>query len=391
MDILLTCEQNCAPYVEKEVQLRNIKYKEAQLFDSCLILKDLTKEDIIKCAYLLQTPLRISLLLGHFQVSLSTEKTVIALDEFFKTYEFKEASHISSAIKCTRKGSHEYNSVDVTQEAGRLLKRYYKDKTKKELEIDVKRPKQLFFIQIENKDAFIGLDLLGKDAAKRQYKVFSNPHSIKGPVAACLLMAADWNFKETLLDPFASGGVISIEAALMATNKSIHFYDKSLACKHYDFFKDMFEKTIQDIDNDTKKAPQITSIDSHMPNITAAKKNAKLAGIEKDISYSKLDIEWIDTKFSKQTVDKIVCLPLEESRATPRQKVQKIHQDIFYQAEFILTEKGSVTLLCQKPDQLVIAAKKYNFKPTKQELIWTGKLSRWIITFEKDKTVKKDI
>jgi hypothetical protein len=50
-DLLLACERGCAKYVQKELELRKIG-KEYETHDTALIAKGLTKEDLIKAAYL---------------------------------------------------------------------------------------------------------------------------------------------------------------------------------------------------------------------------------------------------------------------------------------------------------------------------------------------------
>ena len=230
---------------------------------------------------------------------------------------------------------------------------------------------------------FLGLGFeLVREPAKRKYKVFNNPHSVKGPVAACLLMASGWEPGQSLLDPFTSGGTIAIEAALMSTGTSLHFYDKQLACFELPVFT---KKAIEEADKKRKDADSklIFAFDARLPNVTAAKKNAKIAGVDKSLTFSKMDVEWIDTKMAAASVDRIVTQPIEASKHIREDRAKKLHQDLFYQADYALKPKGKMTFICHKPAALIAAAQQYGFKPESQELIHTGHLALWVLVMTK--------
>lgn len=381
MDLLLTCERGCAPYVQKELELRKLG-KEYELYDTAIIAKNLAKEELIRATYMLQTPSRICLLLGKTKVDVDTEETLIALETMIGTLDFKELffQDKTSFVECHREGTHEYNSIDISQEAGRILKRHCKEALTFVPTVDMKKPDILFFLHIDQEDAFLGIDLLGYDNAKRSYKVFNNPHSIKGTMAACLLMAADWKPGQTMLDPFCAGGVITIEAALIATGRSLHYYDKKLACKKHPLFAET-DEVIKQLDEAIKDARDIYAYDAQLRNVTAAKKNAKIAGVEKAITFSKMDAEWMDTKFAGKSVERIITQPLESSKHVPVQRALQINKEFFYAADYILAKDGGATFICQKPEELQEAAKQYGFTLKSQEQVFAGKLPMWIVVF----------
>jgi len=386
MDLFLTCDRGCAPYVKQEALLKGIKGS-CEEYDSCLVMKGLSEEDLVRAAYTLQTPMRIAWLLGATRVDVSMEETLTALEALIQSLTLTKAipHGMSFTVICDRQGTHDYTSVDIAQETGRLIKRQCKEQEGYTPLVDIKQPDVTIYLFIDEDDAWIGVDLLGKDSSKRAYKVFNNPHSVKGTTAACLLMAAQWTPGQSLLDPFTSGGTIAIEAALMTTKHSPHYYDKSLAClKHPSFPR--ARQVIEEADAQRAQAKEmIYAFDAHLPNVTAAKKNAKIAGVEKAISFSKLDVEWLDTKLSGKSIQRIVCQPLEASKHVPLSRAENIHKELFYQAGYVLTDDGTLTFLVQKPEELRRAAEQYGFSVKEQHMITTGKLPRWIITFERTK------
>lgn len=380
MDLFLACERGCANFVSRELSLREIKGT-VQEFDNVVTVEGMSEEDVIRATYTLQTPTFVGKLLAACTISVGFEDTLIELAAVAGTLPLKElfVKDKSFTVTCHREGTHEYNSVDVSQELGRTLKSLVKEELGFVPLVDLKNPHMIIHVHVEEEFAWISLDLVGKDVSKRSFKVFNNPHSMKGPVAASLLMAASWKPGMTLLDPFAADGIVPIEAALMNTNTSLHFYDKKLSlwpsAKAAELLVQFDER------REDRECHQINSFDAQLRNVTAAKKNAKIAGVEKSISFSKLDIEWIDTKIGSKTVDRIVTRPLEVSKHIAVAKAQKIQKDLFYQADYVLKKDGTITFLCHRPEDLVPIAEQYTFKLHSQHLIHTGQLPLWIATY----------
>lgn len=384
MDILLITERGTENYVCAELKQKGIT-GETIVKPTAITVKGLTEQAALKAAYLLQTPLRVCWALGETDVSLDTEETVLKLETMIGALDLKAIfpENKTFHVACRREGMHEYNSVDISQAAGRLFKRYAKESLSFVPEVDLKKPELLLHLHVEDEHAWLGLDLIGKDASKRPYKIFNNPHSIKGPTAASLLMAADWQPGMTLIDPYAGGGEIPIEAALFVAGRSVHYFDKDLQCKKHPLFAKIFDETLQALDAAMMPIPEKTihSFDAQLRNVTAEKKNAKIAGVEKDIVFSKLDIEWLDTKLSEKSIDRVITQPVESSKHVAENKAMTLHKSLFYQADFFLKKDGKLVFICSKPDEILKAAEQYKFKLDSQEQIYTGKLAWWVAIF----------
>lgn len=191
----------------------------------------------------------------------------------------------------------------------------------------------------------------------------------------------------SLIDPFTKSGIIPIEAALYQTGKPVNFYRKeALAFKHLkpldnEDWETFYEK-IDSQENESQKR-RIIGIDSSMPSITAAQKNAKLAGVNKSISFSRLDIEWLDTKFSEGEIDRLITNPPESSKRIGEKFVEKLNNELFYQAQYIISKNGKIGLLARNTDLLKKSAEKYGFKTDEERTVLLGKETLKAILFSR--------
>jgi hypothetical protein len=101
---------------------------------------------------------------------------------------------------------------------------------------------------------------------------------------------------------------------------------------------------------------------------------------------SRVTSEWLDLKFDKHDVDRIITRFPEVSIKLPQGLVEKLRKEFFYQAEYILKPKGTVTVLLRDVAPLIPHAKEFKFSLIKQQEIWTGEQKMHIATFSKEKS-----
>ena len=166
-------------------------------------------------------------------------------------------------------------------------------------------------------------------------------------MAFALARLSEYKSSESLLDCFAYSGMIPIEAALYASKFPVNFFNKDkFAFLKMEQFKGFnFKNFFSRLDKQFKKYPlRICSVDRSMKYVQYAKKNAKIAGVDKQIMFSRFDLEWLDTKFEKGSISKIVAkLPLSSEEI-----INKAYKEFFYQAEFILDKKGKIIIIANK-------------------------------------------
>ncbi|MBI4140211.1 hypothetical protein HY485_00070 [Candidatus Woesearchaeota archaeon] len=232
---------------------------------------------------------------------------------------------------------------------------------------------------------FVGVDISVEDLAKRDYRIFLGNDSLKGSVAFSLLHFAGYSSKMLVLDPFCRAGTIAVEAALFARNRSPRFFSKQeLRFLKIPLFKELdFDKLFAAWDSEEKVfTGKILCFDESFQHVNAAKKNAKIAGVLDDISFSRTDVEWLDIKLEPKTVDCVVTFPLQPSRIFPQKKLERIYEWFFRQCAFLL-KKGVVVIITKTVAESLLTkfAVAHKFLVKERHVIYQGKEEFVVLVF----------
>jgi len=243
-----------------------------------------------------------------------------------------------------------------------------------ELKVNLKNPSMKFYVYIlssavlssarqdtDVNTAYFGIDF-SEDLTKRDYRVFNNAVSLKGPTAFGLLMLAGYIPKEKYLNPSCYSGTLEIEAALYSTKTSHRYYNKSFPfmkffdCDWDKFFKGIDAERVEKSGGKTSNF-SITGSDPLLSSITAAGKNAKIAGMESFVDFRRVDLDWMDIKFDEKSIDRIVSFIPGSSKHD--KNLVKGFKQLFYHAEYILKYSGVAVIMCLSKDLLIDASKEY--------------------------------
>ncbi len=328
-----------------------------------------------KLCYNAQSIKKCLMLIAEAQISADLEQS---LASFLKLIEKESIIFLESSsfrVDCERLGTHDFSSVDFAKGIADIMLEQIHAK------IDFKNPKYIIFSYIADADCYIGLDLSGFDLSKREYRIFNHPSAIKGTIAYALFRTA---FNKSLekkgdsykiLNFFCKSGVVAIEAALFMSSFPVNFFRKTaFSFINFDFVKMDFENMFSEIDSEAKKSEmkfKIFASDPHMRNLSAAKKNAKIAGVEKKIEFSRNDLEWLDIKFGKQDIDIIIS----DLSLSKNEDAKKILKEFFYQCNYLLKKHGTIALLCREESLLLLikeSAAVQNFNIIEQRQFWQG-------------------
>ncbi|MEA3430028.1 MAG: THUMP domain-containing protein [Nanoarchaeota archaeon] len=348
-------EDSCSKEIK---ELLNIS---SEIRDSVAITDVKSEKDICLLTYKLQSARKVLQLLDSFEFKeiSEIEKSISKIDltPFLK-------DKISFVVRCLRFGDHDFQAGDVERSIGSVIFEKYKNK------VDLENPDYIFYIYIHSNSVFFGIDYAGIDLSKREYKIFSHPSALRGPVAFLLLKLVGYDKTKLLLDPFCGSGTIPIEAALHSSGLSHNFYSKKKLAftKFIDFD---FESV--DVNIDKKSKLTVQGFDHNLQSVSASNKNAKIAGIDKIINFSRVDIEWLDTKYEKESVDLIVTNPPMISKIHPSAMIEKIYKELFYQLEFVMKKSGVILFVSRKTDLLKKQAAIKDFKIKKELAILIGK------------------
>ncbi|PLW79507.1 hypothetical protein C0585_07365 [Candidatus Woesearchaeota archaeon] len=274
--------------------------------------------------------------------------------------------NLSFRVECERVGDHEFRSVDIEKFLGGFIH----DEVKKRFgylpKVDLKNPDLNIYSLIVDESMVLGVDLVGFDSNKRDYKIFNNSHSIKGDLGHVMCKIGLKDLKSgIILDPFCSDGVLSIELGFLLNNRSHNFYRKKdflfrrlkrfENIDHKEVFKKIDEEEITNI------SFEIYAYDPMMPNIKATQKNAKIAGIEKAIKISKISTDMLELKFDENSVSRIITVLPSKSKLLSEDKIRKYYDTFFDQAAFILKKDAKIVLVSDKIDFLEFSDE-YGFK-----------------------------
>lgn len=351
------------------LEVKELIGKESEQAEECVIFDIGAYEDLFKLCYLSQSAHGVFFLLKKCDYK---EKTLLSdIDKAISSIDFDEwlDRDTSFRIRCKKKG--EETSSEIEGKIGAMVIKHIQEKKRHKQKVDLENPNLAIVAYLNGHQCCIGIDFAGFDLSKRQYRIFSDPSSLKGPLAYFLIRLSSYNRKDSLLDCFAGAGIIPIEAALFSSGFPVNYYNKEkFTFKKLENFSNYnFDKFFKKIDSKINKlsSRDIHSIGFLMKYVQFAKKNSKIAGIDKKISFSRMELEWLDTKFKKRSINKIVT-KLPESK---RKDLNKIYKEFFYQSEFILAKNGRIAVIGDK-DLINRFSKEYNFLVLEGREVFSG-------------------
>ncbi len=292
-------------------------------------------------------------------VSVSKDITGINFDELHAQIDSQETFCVRADMVV---GSfEELGSQEIASEIGEQIKRT----------VSLSQPDKTVFCQIGSEVA-CGIDVFG-DLSKRYYRVFTNSRSMKGTLAATILHTVP--LQGVLLDPFGNTGEIAIEAALLSSDISPIKYQLHQPCVGIPHLEEATKTTGSQIE-------QIRCFDGSLAHIRSAEKNAKLAGVQEHISFSKTPIDWLDVKFSEGVVDAIVTVP---PPVTNRNTEENHLQELFHQAPFVLKKGGFLVVGCSTPQTSAAVLRishEQGLRVGGEVVVYSGKAAHHIIYYE---------
>ena len=280
---------------------------------------------------------------------------LIKVYELRQQLEFTDKEHLVKEIdageiedpfvvRCQRDGEHEFQSIEAEQEIGEKI---YESGHK----VDLHSPKTTIIVDIMGKKAFVGIDLTPKELSKRDYRIKAHPKSINACLAYLTVRYSGWTKDKKLLDPNCKDGLIPIEAALWACNVPRGYFEK----QHYENWDKKIDKQKLDI----------TAADALLPNVRSAEINAKLAEIKKQIDFRKIEIDWLDLKFEKESIDFIITSMDFEDK-------------LFKRAEYLLAKTGKILMISKRPE---MASGKFKLVEKLEVMMSKGKY--FLLTFKR--------
>lgn len=356
---LLGCEDVLAREIEELGGTQVTQHKGCCIFSG-------DERCIATIAYYSQSAERVGLLL----------RTGTIKDPFSWDLQGIDVTHCGETfgVGCTLHGEFDFKSNDIILAVSDTMRTITQKKPV------YKGQKSQYHIALIDTTYYFFLDSTTQNVSKRDYKVFVHKSSLRGTIAYAVARLADIKKTHTILDPFARSGEIPIEIAHFFLKKSLHTYAQDK------FFFDGYGWNIPKNElTDTKCT--VFCVDNNAPNVKAAEKNAKIAGVHKKIQFSRILTEDLDLKFDTN-VDRIVTqLPAlgKETEAS----VQKTYDQFFYVCPKVLAPQGTITCIGLNAESAEKIAHSHGFKTIMKRTIMQGKEAYVFFQFAQESAKKK--
>lgn len=289
------------------------------------------------------------------------------------------------ALRCKIE-DNDHMRQDMERELGGSLDDEFK-KTLQQCKVQLSQPQVLFLAVIVENKKYFGVDYCGVDLSKREYKIFSSGNTLSGVTAAGFLRSSGVSKNDIVLDPFSFDGTIPIELALMRTRTSAWQYKKdALQCTQVPFLnqkdvRECMEKI--DAESQQRDGGKIIGYGGLLRHLSTCQKNAKIAGVDRYVHFSKVTIIDVDLKLEEDSIDKIVTMPPDSTVEFNEKKLRQHYHELFYQAAYILRKQGIVATIGGKYTMLSEYAKNHNFELKEEKIIHQGRMPLRVMIFSK--------
>ncbi len=320
MKILLTTmvglEETTLKHVERDFGLRGEKIRNGR------VLVDGSYEDAVRLVYAGRTFERVMILLGIFE-------NVYSLDDVYRavrSIDFQEFMGPDRTFACRsdRMGDHPFTSLDIERAAGQAVVDYFLEVSGKRIRANLRDPDVVVRADLDGSALYVALDLVGYEALHRRgYRKYNHPAALNASLASSMLLESGWDADKSLLDPFAGGGTIPIEAALWARKVPWFRYRTFIFERNNiidpDILRDVKEDLLAAVN---RRSISATGVELFQKHINGALENAKSAGVLDTITFLQGDAAKIEL-----SADVIVTNPPYGNRIANPRVVRKLYYE----------------------------------------------------------------
>lgn len=255
-----------------------------------------TKEILYKANFCCRTALRILKFIGEYKVHSQNDlyQSVYNID-WSEIFDINQTFAINSTVNSEAFN----NSMFVSLKTKDAIVDQFRTKFKKRPSVNPDDPDIRINVHASSDTLTVSLDSSGESLHKRGYRVGQNEASMSEVLAAGILKIAGWKGQSDFYDTMCGSGTIPVEAALIARNIPPGMFRKEFAFEKWkDFDSDLFEE-IYNEDYEVPFEHKIYASDISSISIKVSEKNAKSAGVLKDIEFSTADFATLKPKSEK--------------------------------------------------------------------------------------------
>lgn len=240
------------------------------------------KEMMYRANFCLRTAIRILKPILHFEATNPDEVYEQVKAVHWEDYLDTARSFAVDAVVFSEAFRH---SKFVAYRVKDAIADYFREHYGKRPNVGIANPDMLLNIHIADMRCTLSLDSSGESLHRRGYRQEAVEAPLNEVLAAGILLMAGWKGQCDLIDPMCGSGTIPIEAALIARNIAPGVFRQSYAFEKWnDFDADLFDTIYNDDSQERPFRHKIYSYDNNPRAINIATRNAKAAGVTKDIT-----------------------------------------------------------------------------------------------------------
>jgi len=177
------------------------------------------------------------------------------------------------AVRTTRKGEHNFTSMDVNAVVGEEILKKCPD-----ARVNLDDPDITFLCWLDGNDFIFTIDTTGESLHRRGYRIYQHPAPINPVLASLMLRFAGWK-GERLVDPFCGSGTILIEAYHNYNNVPNKF--REFQFRKVPYYNESLWREIKDeLDHKvTDKSLELIGVEKFEKHIKGCLKNGRNAGV----------------------------------------------------------------------------------------------------------------
>ena len=216
---------------------------------------------------------------------------------------------------------------------------------------------EISFGLMRDKEYYVGVNVYKKDFSKRDYRVYPSKQSSNPVLYASLVELAKVKDNLVFLDPICQDGTFAIEYALRSSYgirmHESHLLEKRILSLFYD------ENSF--IQKYSLPSASIHCSDELMGNLSKAKQNSRLAGIEKNISFGRMPIQYLVLKHEKKSIGFIATKINLVSKIFSLKKYDELLSRLLKSASLILKKDHKIILLSNEKELTEKRLMEYGF------------------------------
>lgn len=249
-----------------------------------------------KANFCCRTALRVLRIIGEFKIRNTNDlyQSVYSID----WSNYFDVSN-TFAIYSTVNSEAFNNSMFVSLKTKDAIVDQFRTKSRRRPSVNTENPDIIIHVHASSDTLSVTLDSSGESLHKRGYRVGQNEASMNEVLAAGILKIAGWKADCDFYDTMCGSGTLPVEAALMARNIPPGIFRKEFAFEKWkDFDADLFEEVYNE-DYEVPFEHTIYASDISSIDIKVSEKNAKSAGVLKEIQFETIDFSEFVPKSTK--------------------------------------------------------------------------------------------